>query len=306
MRLALSSFLTGAVVCGVLLAPARAADPAGRLARQGQDFLTKFCADCHGTRLEKPPLKVGSRDVLLAPRKRPYVVAGKPEASWLWQRVEDGSMPPYSREQPSDEEKQVLRAWIEAGAPFPAARRAFTSDGDVLAAIAADLRRTPAQDRRFQRHFTLTHLANNPDVSETDLRLSRAALAKLVNSLSWQPGIVLPRAVDAEGTVYTIDLRRLGWSPAREWAEIVRSYPYGLRHDRSPDAELRDLDREVITLSGSDLPCVRADWFTATASRPPCTTHFCGCRTAPVSWSACWAWTSRPTSDRTGWCAPRS
>jgi serine/threonine-protein kinase len=269
MRFALPSLLAG-LLCAALLSPARAADADARLAQRGQEFLRKYCSDCHGERQEKPPLDVGRRDVLLAPRKRAYVVAGKPEASWLWQRVEDGSMPPEGRPEPSDEEKQDLRAWIEAGAPFPAAAgRAFKSDRDVLAAIAGHLRRTPAEDRPFQRYFTLAHLANNPGVREEDLGLCRAALAKLVNSLSWQPGIVVPQAVDPEGTIYSVDLRRVGWSGTGEWAEIVRSYPYGLRYDSSPDAEMRELDREVVTLSGSDLPYLRADWFTAAASRPP-------------------------------------
>jgi serine/threonine-protein kinase len=269
MRFALRSLLACPLLCGVLLAPARGADD-GQLARQGQDFLTRYCSDCHGVRLEKPPLNVGSRDVLLAPRKRPYVVAGKPDASWLWQRVEDGSMPPAEARQPSDEEKQVLHDWIEAGAPFPApAGRAFVSERDVLAAVAADLRRTPAADRSFQRYFTLAHLANNPDVSDADLRLQQQALSKVLNSLSWQPAVVPPRAVDAEGAVYGIDLRRLGWSRAGEWDEVTRSYPYGLRHDGSPNAELGDLDRDVAALAGTALACIRADWFTATASRPP-------------------------------------
>lgn len=75
--------------------------------------------------------------------------------------------------------------------------------------------------------------------------------------------------MDAQGTVFQVDLRDLGWDEHELWKEVLKANPYGLTFSRSTDAELRELAQEVYDLSGSDLPYLRADWFIATASRPP-------------------------------------
>jgi len=126
----------------------------------------------------------------------------------------------------------------------------------------------PEQDRPFQRYFTLCHLSNNPEESKS-LPIYRAALAKLVNSLSWKKKIVQPQAVDQAETIYVIDLRQLDWETPNRWQDIVRAYPYGIRYDRGADGGLRSLTEEIERLAGDRLPYVRADWFIATASRPP-------------------------------------
>jgi serine/threonine-protein kinase len=100
------------------------------------------------------------------------------------------------------------------------------------------------------------------------LQLARAALAKLLNSLSWEPALIVPSAVDEDRIVLSVDLRRLGWDRGDLWAEVLKPYPYGLKHDNAADP-LNKLDEEIRTLTGEDLPYVRADWFVATASQPP-------------------------------------
>src|SRR5262249_22469831 len=124
------------------------------------------------------------------------------------------------------------------------------------------------QDRKFQRYFTLCHLHNNP-AEAGGLPTYRAALAKLVNSLSWKKKIVQPRAVDGAETVYVLDLRELDWETPDRWQDIGRAEPYRLSYDSGASAGLRPLTEEVDRLAGQPLPYVRADWFIATASRPP-------------------------------------
>ncbi len=148
-------------------------------------------------------------------------------------------------------------------------KRPFLSEKDVLAAIRDHLRQSEPADRRFQRYFTLTHLHNNEHVTAAELRLCRAALAKLVNSLSRKPALVLPRALDREETVYNVDLRRLGWDEQDLWKEVLKAYPYGLTHRTAADPDLRTVSHEVYELADDDLPYLRADWLVATASRPP-------------------------------------
>lgn len=268
------------------------------LASQAHAILKKYCYGCHGSRFEVPGYNVLDRDSLIAAppvgkkRKAAYVVPGKPDASLLWKRVGvDEDMPPEDPT-PTAAEKTTLRRWIEAGAPFPVLDkpREFVGRKDVLAAIRGHLEQTPEVDRRFQRYFTLTNLHNNRKVLDDDLRLYRAALAKLVNALSWKPRLVLPRVLPGtHETVLNIDLRDLGWDRGDLWEALVRreeppagtrflgardelrkGYPYGLTNDRLPgDEATQRLAGDVERLMNCELPDLRADWFIATASRPP-------------------------------------
>jgi hypothetical protein len=95
-------------------------------------------------------------------------------------------------------------------------------------------RRTDRAARRYQRYFTFTNLHNNPAVSGKDLRLAQAALAKLLNSLSWKAGVVVPQPVDDQRTVFVVDIRKLDWDRGRLWDEVSKAYPYGLQHRTYP------------------------------------------------------------------------
>src|SRR5260370_10116646 len=122
--------LAGSLAGGTL----HAADPDPKLAQEGYTFLKKYCYACHGVEVKKPPLKVLDRELLITHKRKKapsqYLVPGKPEESYLWQRVRDGEIPPRAAtNRPTDEEKKTLKAWIAAGAPFPALeKRPFKSE----------------------------------------------------------------------------------------------------------------------------------------------------------------------------------
>ncbi len=266
-------------------APARAdVDPA-KLAAAAKAVLEKTCARCHaGGQSEGGFGFVLDVEQLAAKRK---IVRGDAAKSRLFKKVQAGEMPPEDEKpRPTADEVAALKAWIDAGAPAlteaaadrpapdgptpaPAGRRPFVSEKDALVAVRDHLRGLPAEDQPFQRYFTLTHLHNNPAVTDEDLRWQRAALAKAVNSLSWKPRVVVPRALDKAETIFAVDVRELDWDRRRVWEEISKHYPYGLKLDGRRDDGVRDAAVEVYRLSGSDLPILRADWFVATATRPP-------------------------------------
>ena len=245
------------------------------LAARAQGILERNCGKCHG----QAGTNAGGVNYILDVKKlveKKRVVPGDPAKSRLVRLVSDGEMPPEDEKvRPSKEDLATLEKWVRAGAPafVAAAARPYRSVTDTLAAVRDHLRKLPREDRPFQRYFSLTHLHNNPALGDADLRLARAATSKLVNSLSWKSGIVVPQAVDPAGTVLAVDLRRLDWDRCHLWTEILRSYPYGLKYDRVEDDALRELAREVYELAGTDLPVVRADWFVATAARPPLYHH---------------------------------
>jgi serine/threonine-protein kinase len=267
-----------AVALTVLLVPSlRAAD----LAQQAHAILEANCFRCHG----KDGSKEGGMNYVLDAAqlvKRKKITPNDPVKSKLFQRVTDADdpMPPKDEKpRPSKDDVAVLERWIKEGAPAfvppPAAvARPFLSEKDVYQAMADYLGSLNSAQTRFQRFFTLTHLHNNPAVADTELRLARAALCKLLNSLSWRRNIVWPKPIDKAETVLAFDLRDLDWDLGGQWNEILRTYPYGLTHKVFPAVPqgltgASGLAARVYEMTKSNVPAVRLDWFVAHASQPP-------------------------------------
>jgi mono/diheme cytochrome c family protein len=233
------------------------------LARKAQAVLQAACHRCHGQdgANEGGFSAVLDRDRLVAAKK---VVPGDPSRSPLFKRVQSGEMPPEDEKpRPSPEDVAVLTRWIEAGAPSatpPAAARKPIAPAEIYELMSADLKKANERDRRFLRYFSLCHLYN-AGWAEDELDSYRVALSKLVNSLSWGRKIVRPTPIDKDRTVFRVDLRDYKWSE-RVWELIAGSYPYGLQFTTSAA-------RYCVECTGTALPCVRADWFVAAASKPP-------------------------------------
>src|SRR5262249_40075408 len=112
-------------------------------------------------------------------------------------KKEDSPQPPLKKDDPAPQPPAVVRP--------------YQSEHATLTALRNHLRQTPKEERRFQRYFTLDHLFNNPRVTEGDLRIYRTALTNYFAVLTrGQPGVSL-RPLNAELTLYQIDLRQLGW-----------------------------------------------------------------------------------------------
>jgi mono/diheme cytochrome c family protein len=253
------------LAAGVLVPGASRAEPGPDLARKAKQVLQTHCHRCHG---QDGAVEGGFNYVLdlgkLAARKK--VVPGNPDASSLLRRIKNGTMPPPDEgPRPSEADVAALRDWIAAGAPEEptgnsAPVRVPLARAEVAALILADLDKLDRRARRFQRYFTLTHLAA-AGLSEDELQTYRNALAKLVNSLSWHPKVRAPEPIDPGRTVLRIDLRWYQWDAAL-WNRVLAEYPFGLPDDTATG-------RVVAVHCGTRLPVVRADWFVATASRAP-------------------------------------
>lgn len=258
---------------------ARGGDDA--IAARGREFLAKHCFDCHshtqGKKEEIEGVDFADRAALLAHREGEddLIVAGKPDASPLYTIVAvEKRMPKKGRPKPSAAEIEDFRRWIEAGAPFPAAkasRRSPRTEFDEYKTAAAFLHGQPEADRPFWRFFTLRLQHNRPAdrVSDVALATLRMALSKSVNSLSNKEEMVLPRAADPDATLMAIDVRKLGWDRRRLWDEMLREYPYGLIPGEETGRAFRQTAREVYEMTGTEVPIVRADWFVVNATRSP-------------------------------------
>ncbi|HEV3257913.1 MAG TPA: tetratricopeptide repeat protein [Gemmataceae bacterium] len=235
------------------------------LARLATNVLKANCYRCHG---QDGAIEGGMNYILdvrtLVSRRK--VVPGRPAKSRVFKRLtsRNNPMPPEEEKvRPGKEDIALVKRWIEAGAPDPLAapaERALLAEADILRLIHDDLRIIDERQRRFLRYFTLTNLYN-AGLSDDQLATYRHGLSKLVNSLSWEPDIAVPRAIDPARTVLRIDLRNYKWS-AEVWQQVVGRYPYGI-------VSTTPVARAVHVATGCDMPSIRADWFVFAGSRPP-------------------------------------
>ncbi|MGB7343135.1 MAG: c-type cytochrome domain-containing protein [Pirellulaceae bacterium] len=248
------------------------------LANRSKELMKQHCYRCHGVEKEVPGLDVLDVAKLKLSRsdEPAYVVAGNPDESLLWQRVGvDKDMPPESvKKRPTEAELAIIKNWIESGAPSALQEQRKTVDEmSIVRLIRNDLQNKKRTDRRHFRYFSMHHSANNSRFDNSDLRMFRAALSKLLNSLARTSLLTLPEVIEGEpltnDMVYRIDLRDFGWS-IDQWQTAISGYPYGLAFN---DPDLREITNDVEELVGpvnSDgVPYIRIDWFVATASRPP-------------------------------------
>jgi len=274
------TLMTVILLMGVQLACA--AEDKTELSHKAFAVLKTHCYRCHGVKQLVKGLDVLNHKSLTANYggeefKAYYLVPGKPDESELWQSVdpENAYMPKEGSAEAkaiTNAERLLLKEWIEQGAVFPQREvREFIPTKAILSAMRDYLFQAKADDRKYLRFFTFTHLYNNNEkVTEYDLRLYKAALSKVANSLSYQRSMHLPKAIPgSQDTVYVVDLRRLGWDQRNIWLEVLKQYPYGLKYDYVQDEQTQQLAKDLSLLSESSLPFVRADWFVLSASQPP-------------------------------------
>ena len=233
----------------------------GELPSRARQILKQRCGQCHGTQGRAfNGVVVDDHARLVGNRDRP--VAPHDDQSLLLRLVRQGAMPPGDAKLTATEVETLTR-WVAQGAPpWPedavSPRREFFGEADALRAIEQDLLSLPQRHRRFIRHFSLVHLYN-AGVDEQEIGVHRQALAKLLNSLSWQRRIAVPHALGSERMLLRIDLRDYGWTE-RTWRKLVGRYPYVFgRFD----------EQRIQAFSGSPVAYLRADWFVAAASEPP-------------------------------------
>ena len=110
-----------ALRAGVLLLTIPLAALGSDLAEQANMILKQNCQVCHGAAIQQSGLDLRTRDRILQGGERGAAVVGSnPRLSWLWRLVTHSTkpfMPPAGKL--ADEQIEVLRKWIMAGAPMP-------------------------------------------------------------------------------------------------------------------------------------------------------------------------------------------
>lgn len=281
MRINGSVSLAMLSLCSLLslsVSQAQADDSANETANKAFAAFKAKCYHCHGGAKKIESMDILDRKALFANRgESTYIARGDLDKSLIWNRIDDGSMPPdedeagNAMEPLTDDEKQSIQSWIEQGAPLPVneVKREFISNKQVLQWIDDDTRNFKF-DKDFAqvKYFSLVHLHNNPEVSDFEIRLHRAALSKALNSLSTSSSIDLPVAIDENETVFRIMLDDYGWTQEK-WDTMLEKYPYGhLPNARDPERDIFDRIDRTLGANFDRMYPIRADWFIARATRP--------------------------------------
>ncbi len=156
------------------------------------------------------------------------------------------------------------------GGPAGTSCGGLISGDDILALVAADLASVDAADRESTRYLSLADEANAKGCGD-GLNTSRAALDKMVNSVSLSSALTPLTAVDANETLYRLNLKDYDWdravvadgeSFADAWEAIIASSPYAIPYV-GDDADDAAAD------SGTSVPVLFGDAFVDAVARAP-------------------------------------
>ena len=235
--------------------------------------LATHCARCHQDGRLKAGLSKGRSGLgyileLRALAQVPGLVKpGKPEESRVYNVIgRAGSPPPMpddgaSAGYPTAQEKELVAAWIRSLAGHAPART-FVSLAEQHELARHDLQRLPAHRWTQTRYLSLRVPHNDQEVSRARLEGFRTGTLKLLNALSWNATPFRYERVDDHGILIRVFLPELDWSVAT-WGLLERHYRHGVTS--SVDIGLRQLR----SMTGTDVPVIRADWFAANASVSP-------------------------------------
>ena len=248
----------------------------GDLSAHADDFIGKYCRNCHGPG-ESAQGSFPTGDLASIATNAAFVTPGDRSKSLLYTSVASGRMPYGKR--PSDAELEKLGQWIDqlgepvaqlqvAARAVPERKREVLGWHTFVDAAVRDIGTVTEADRPFVRYFSFRPQYNGKLPCEDDkafarrLELYNAGFNKLINSLSNGPSIVVPEKVaDTKDLLVRVDIRDLKWD-SDKWDKVIAKYPLG--YDPGDDTALKTLSDSLDT----KLPIMRADWFIANAPRP--------------------------------------
>ena len=180
-----------------------AGDPLPSLATQVHTIFQAKCIECHGPDLARPKGKFGYvLDLARVAANPKMIVPGKPLQSELYQMVSRNEMPdPKGSARPlTPAEKDILKSWIEAGAP------ADVSPESVSAARPLTLGRRIVRDLG-QFHPASTHFP----IALLIVALPAELMWMLTRKDSWKDTVRFCVMLGAAGAVVAATL---GWCDA--------------------------------------------------------------------------------------------
>lgn len=209
MKLVLSVVLLFLIVLQAPLALAE--EKEARFESDIRPILREYCLDCHGA-TEKPE---GSLDLRLVRSMQQggdsgsALVAGDPEQSLLWQRIENDEMPPGEHKLSGDK-KALIKKWISLGAPTLRAEPESIGFGIPLT----------EEERAYWAYQPIVQ-PPSPTTSSGPLRTPLDALMQS----AMPPGLTLSEDAPRHSLIRRVYLDLVGLPPSSE------QMSYWLNHD---------------------------------------------------------------------------
>ncbi len=114
------------VIVGILMLSVGGASSAGELdpnelPSRVRSILVAKCSECHGRGLARPNAALYLHELGPLAANPEWVIPLEPEKSYLWTLIRDDDMPAKGAKAGplNAQEKEIIRAWIAAGAPVP-------------------------------------------------------------------------------------------------------------------------------------------------------------------------------------------
>ena len=192
----------------ILAAPLSIA--AADLAEEANAVLQENCRMCHGAAMQQSGLDLRTcAGILQGGERGPAVTGANPKRSWLWKLTTHQTKPsmPPGRKLP-DEQIEVLRKWIMAGAPMPESA-VSDEEAERLAALKK-LEERPISDE--ERQWWAFRKPVSPAVPGGKENAVDGFLAAALREKGLQPG---PRA-DKRTLVRRVYLDLIGLPPSPE------------------------------------------------------------------------------------------
>jgi serine/threonine-protein kinase len=223
-------------------------DEAGLAKAAAENVLASNCGQCHGPALTPQQAQAGMNyiDDIDELVKTGKIVPLNAAGSRIVQRMVKGEMPPVTTGRTvTAADINIVSEYINNPRFWPdyAGQIADCSDQNQLVDndllyqdINSDLGRQDADDRIFLRYVSITNRFTAGTCADA-LDKDRDGLTKMLNMLSIDPGIVSPEPVNADETLYRIDIRDLQWDRAISvegiafndvWEAIAANNPYAV------------------------------------------------------------------------------
>lgn len=186
------------------------------LGQEVKQILQTNCGTCHiGQGAQGDFGYLLDIDQLIAGGK---LIPGNKEDSQLYARMVAGTMPPaYQRviQTPTYGQIDQVGQFIDElqGYDDPqgvCSAPEFMDVDQQIAAMQQDMSSLDAADQPFTRYLTITYSSNAGDCGRS-LDRQRFALFKGINSVSTDTTVTQPEAINADETIYRIDIRDYGW-----------------------------------------------------------------------------------------------
>jgi serine/threonine-protein kinase len=187
------------------------------MGQQVADILKTNCGNCHiGQGASGDFGYLLDMEELLASGK---IIPGSKEDSRIYARMVEGTMPPAAVRviqtptygqidlvgQFIDELKDVFEDEGTNCPPLP-----FMDADEQIRLMQADMAGLDDNDKPFTRYLTITY-ASNAGLCGRPLQRQRFALFKGINSVSTNPVVTQPVAINQDETIYRIDIRKYNW-----------------------------------------------------------------------------------------------